>query len=176
MVDRAVSERLKGSCRRDTVSIDNCLRVDLLVDEFLGLAQELGSKDGDGGGAITNLVVLNFRDIDEDFGRGVIESYGFEDCGTVIGHHDLSGRAMCRDSLLGRFRGRRVISGVCMDTHADCSILSIPFGPSVVFTRSPTAIAPTNADSPVHHTNCQSHTLKLCPQSFPSNRTWARTY
>ncbi len=29
---------------------------------------------------------------------------------------------------------------------ADCNILSIPFGPKVLFTRSPTAIAPTNAE------------------------------
>jgi hypothetical protein len=28
----------------------------------------------------------------------------------------------------------------------DCKILSIPFGPKVVFTRSATAIAPTNED------------------------------
>ena len=31
-------------------------------------------------------------------------------------------------------------------SYADCSILSIPFGPSVLFTRSPTAMAPTKAD------------------------------
>lgn len=104
MVDRTVSERLESSRRRDTVSIDNSLRVDFLVDEFLGLAQKLGSKDGDGGGTVTNFVVLDFRNVDEHFGRRVVESYGFEDCGAVIGHHYLSGRAVCRDSSLGRFR------------------------------------------------------------------------
>src|SRR3954451_5365880 len=30
-------------------------------------------------------------------------------------------------------------------TYADCRILSIPFGPSVLFTKSPTAMAPTKA-------------------------------
>lgn len=59
--------------------------------------------------------------------------------------------------------GCRAISGVCMGTHADCSILSIPFGPSVVFTRSPTAIAPTNADNPIHHTSCQFHIPLISP-------------
>lgn len=34
-------------------------------------------------------------------------------------------------------------------TYADWRILSIPLGPSVVFTKSPTAIAPTNAERPV---------------------------
>lgn len=54
-----------------------------------------------------------------------------------------------------------------MGTHADCSILSIPFGPSVVFTRSPTAIAPTNADNPVHHTSRQFHILKFSSRLSP---------
>ena len=31
-------------------------------------------------------------------------------------------------------------------TYADCRILSMPFGPSVLFTKSPTAIAPTKAE------------------------------
>lgn len=32
-------------------------------------------------------------------------------------------------------------------THADCMILSIPLGPRVLLTRSPTAMAPTKAVS-----------------------------
>lgn len=111
VVDRTFSERLESSRRRDTVSIDNGLRVDFLVNEFLGFAQKLGSKDGDGGGAITNFIVLNFRNVDEHFGRRVVESYGFEDCGAVIGHRDLPGRAVCRDSSLGRFRIARGVPG-----------------------------------------------------------------
>lgn len=31
-------------------------------------------------------------------------------------------------------------------TYADCKILSMPFGPRVLFTKSPTAIAPTKAE------------------------------
>lgn len=30
-------------------------------------------------------------------------------------------------------------------THADCRILSMPLGPRVLFTKSPTAMAPTKA-------------------------------
>jgi hypothetical protein len=33
------------------------------------------------------------------------------------------------------------------ETYADCNILSMPFGPRVLLTKSPTAIAPTNADN-----------------------------
>lgn len=32
-------------------------------------------------------------------------------------------------------------------THADCRILSMPFGPNVLLTKSPTAMAPTKAES-----------------------------
>ena len=32
-----------------------------------------------------------------------------------------------------------------MTAYADCKILSMPFGPSVLLTKSPTAIAPTKA-------------------------------
>lgn len=62
--------------------------------------------------------------------------------------------------------------GVFVGTHADCSILSIPFGPSVVFTRSPTAIAPTNADNPIHRINHQFHILKLSLPSKCLTRIW----
>lgn len=39
---------------------------------------------------------------------------------------------------------RATVSG--WETYADCRILSMPLGPSVLFTRSPTAMAPTKAD------------------------------
>jgi hypothetical protein len=43
---------------------------------------------------------------------------------------------------------RKVIKhGEIKISYADCKILSIPLGPNVLLTKSPTAIAPTNADS-----------------------------
>jgi hypothetical protein len=39
------------------------------------------------------------------------------------------------------------VAGQLQVTYADCNILSMPLGPSVLFTRSPTAMAPTKAES-----------------------------
>lgn len=45
----------------------------------------------------------------------------------------------------GQVRGAFVIDKTRRGTHADWRILSIPFGPRVLFTKSPTAMAPTKA-------------------------------
>lgn len=77
------------SVRGNAVAFNDGLRVDLLVDQLLGLAQQLGSKHGDGGRAIANLVVLHTRDVDKHFGGRVVKGDGFENRSTVIGHEGL---------------------------------------------------------------------------------------
>lgn len=48
------------------ISVDDGLRVNLLVHEDFGLSEQLGGEDCDGGGSITDFVVLNFGDVDQD--------------------------------------------------------------------------------------------------------------
>jgi hypothetical protein len=98
VVDGAAGEGVQGRAGSDSVSLDDGLRVDLLDrDEFLGFAQELGREDADRSGSVSDLVILDFRDIDEDLGGGVVEVDGFEDGRAVVGDGD----ALVR----GRFYG-----------------------------------------------------------------------
>lgn len=64
--------------------------MNLLFDKLLGFAEELGGEDGNGGGAISNFVVLNLGDVDEDFGGGVVEGDRFEDSGAIVGDNNFS--------------------------------------------------------------------------------------
>ena len=45
--------------------------MDLLLDELIGALEEFSSEDNDGGGAISDLSVLNLREFDENFGGWV---------------------------------------------------------------------------------------------------------
>mmetsp|Transcript_20674 Transcript_20674/g.48868 ORF Transcript_20674/g.48868 Transcript_20674/m.48868 type:complete len:547 (+) Transcript_20674:69-1709(+) len=63
------------------------LGVDVLLgDELLGLAEQLAAEDGDRGGAVADLVVLDSGDVDQDLGGGIVEVDGPEDRGAVVGY------------------------------------------------------------------------------------------
>ena len=57
-------------------------------DELFGFSQEFRGEDADGCGAIANFVVLDFGDVDEDLGSGVVEGNGLQDGGSVVGNGD----------------------------------------------------------------------------------------
>lgn len=48
------------------VSVDDGLGVNLFVHEDLGLSKELGGEDCNGGCSITDFVILDFRDVDQN--------------------------------------------------------------------------------------------------------------
>ena len=60
--------------------------MDAHLDEPLGLSDELGGEDGDGGGPVADLVVLDAGHVDEDLGRGVVDPDRLQDRRAVIGH------------------------------------------------------------------------------------------
>jgi hypothetical protein len=90
MVHSRLLESLQCCLGRYPVSVNDNLGMNLLFNELFGFAEELGSKDSDRGGSVSNFVVLDFGNIDEDFGSGVVEGDGFEDGGSVIGDYDFS--------------------------------------------------------------------------------------
>ena len=55
-------------------------------DEFVGPFEQLSSKDDDGGGAISDLCILQLCKLDEKVGGGVLDFEFLEDGGTWIGH------------------------------------------------------------------------------------------
>jgi len=89
MVHRDVVENLLGDGSSSSPSLDDDLGVDFLVDELFSLLEELSSHDGDGGGTISDLLVLSLGDVDQNFGGRVINPDGLEDSGTIVGDGDL---------------------------------------------------------------------------------------
>ena len=55
-------------------------------DEFVGPFEQLSSKDDDGGGANSDLCILQLCKLDEKVGGGVLDFEFLEDGGTWIGH------------------------------------------------------------------------------------------
>jgi hypothetical protein len=43
------------------------------TNEFLGFSKELRSEDTDGSGSVSDFIVLDFGDVDEDLGSGIVE-------------------------------------------------------------------------------------------------------
>lgn len=54
------------------VSVDDGLRVNLFVHEDLGLSEQLGCEDCDGGSSITDFVVLNLGNVDKDLSKTLL--------------------------------------------------------------------------------------------------------
>mmetsp|Transcript_9730 Transcript_9730/g.13306 ORF Transcript_9730/g.13306 Transcript_9730/m.13306 type:complete len:334 (+) Transcript_9730:749-1750(+) len=80
-------------------ALNDDLGVDFLGNELLGLLEELTGHDGDGGGAITDLLVLSLGDVDEDLGGGVVDVDRFENSGTIVGDSDGFARVLVAHRL-----------------------------------------------------------------------------
>lgn len=89
VVDRAGLESLERGLGSNAVTLDDSLRVDLGGrDELLGLTEELGGKNTDRRGSVTDFVVLDLGDVDKDLGGGVVEGDRLEDGRSVVGNDD----------------------------------------------------------------------------------------
>ena len=63
---------------------DDGLWVDFERDESLGLLEQFAGEDNDGGGAVADFVVLNFGDVYENFGGGIVDADGLQDGRSVV--------------------------------------------------------------------------------------------
>lgn len=90
-------ESVEGGLAGDSVPLNDGLGVNLHVDESLSLSQQLTRQHANRRRSVSNLVVLDLRDVDEDLGGGVVERNRFEDGRSVVGNNDLSRRSrLCR--------------------------------------------------------------------------------
>jgi hypothetical protein len=75
-----------------TETLDNNLRVHAFLDELLSSLEELSSGENDGGGTISDFVILGLGDIDEGLGGGVDNIEETDKSGTIIGNGDGASR------------------------------------------------------------------------------------
>jgi len=71
-----------------TETLDNNLRVHAFLNELLGILEELSSGEDDGGGTISDFVVLGLGDIDQGLGGGVDNVEEADKSGTIVGDGD----------------------------------------------------------------------------------------
>ena len=64
--------------------------MDLLADKLLGAFEELGGEDDDGGGTVTDLVVLLVGDLAQELRRRVLDIEQLQNCGAVISNGGLA--------------------------------------------------------------------------------------
>ena len=84
-LDRDLLDALVALLTGLTVALNDDLRVHTLFDEGLGLLEELTGDKHDGGGSITNLVVLRLGNIDESLGGGMHNVEKRDEGGTIVG-------------------------------------------------------------------------------------------
>lgn len=89
VVEGVLNEDGSGNLTSLSPALDDDLGMDLLHNEVLGLTEELTSEDSDGGGTITNLLVLSARNIDQDLGRWVVNEDRLKNGRTIVGDGDL---------------------------------------------------------------------------------------
>lgn len=85
VVLRGRGERLARRVGGETPASDDGLRVNLLLEELLCLAQQLPGEHGHRCGSIAHLLVLRLRDVNENLRRGIVEVNSLQDGGAVIG-------------------------------------------------------------------------------------------
>lgn len=128
-------ERSEGRPTGNSVAFSDCLRVNFLnSDELFRFTQEFGSKDTDRGGTVSDFIILNFGDVDKDFGGGIVKVDRFEDGSTIVGDGDVTVRSGFWRTIRSDIPARMV--------HPR-KILFMPLGPRVDLTKSPKAMAPT---------------------------------
>eukprot|EP00962_Isochrysis_galbana_P026096 scaffold8069_cov126-Isochrysis_galbana.AAC.13 len=95
-VDRELVELLCGEADGLAVGLDDDLRVHPLLDERLGLAQELTRQQHDRGGAIAHLRVLRHGDLHQRVRRRVHDLELLHQGGAVVGDGDAAILVRCR--------------------------------------------------------------------------------
>jgi hypothetical protein len=86
VVDGCILQSVQSSAARDPVTLHNGLRMNLHGrHELLGFPQQLRCEDTDRCRSISYFIVLDFGDVDQDLGGGIVESDGFQDGSSVVG-------------------------------------------------------------------------------------------
>src|SRR5881296_3458314 len=117
---RDLLENLVGLVRGLAITGRNHGRMDVLVDQVLGLLEQLPGQDDGGRRAVAGFLVLGLRDLDEHLRRGVLNVDLLENRDAVVGDDDVpeavhkhlvhsagaQGRA---NRIRNRLRGRDVV-------------------------------------------------------------------
>jgi hypothetical protein len=74
-------------------AISNLKGVNTLIKEPLGLLEESASEHDDTSGTVTDFVVLGLGELDEEASGLVLNLHLLKNCGTVVGHDDITVRA-----------------------------------------------------------------------------------
>lgn len=88
VIESIINQNSLGDLSSLSPSLNNDLWVNLGLDKLLSLSKKLSGKDCDGGGSITDLLILSLGDINQNLGSGVIDEDRFQDSGTIIGYCD----------------------------------------------------------------------------------------
>lgn len=97
MVHSRLFQRVQSCPACEPIPLNDRLGMDFHRDQLLCLSQQFRSKYTNRRRPISDFVVLNFGDVDEDLGCRIVELDGFENCGTVVGHIYVSCRTGLQD-------------------------------------------------------------------------------
>ncbi len=71
-------------------AISNLEGVNTLVKELLGLVKKGTGENDDTSGAVTDLIVLRLRELNEETSSLVLDLHLFKNCGTIVGNDNIT--------------------------------------------------------------------------------------
>ena len=84
MIDSRFLQRGQSFSARYPVALNDSLRVQPLGYELLCFTQEFCCQNTDAGRAVADLVILDFRDIDEDLCGWIIQRYALQNRCSIV--------------------------------------------------------------------------------------------
>ena len=95
--------------------------MDSLQDEFLSLSEELSGEYRDGGGAITDFFILGAGNVDQDFGRRVVDVDRLKNGGAIVRHRDVLALRWVADALENFVHALGAKGGLDQVRNCDCA-------------------------------------------------------
>lgn len=84
--------------------------MNLVLNKLVSTLEELSSEDDNGGSAVTDLSVLNLRELDEDLSSGVLNFELLKDSGTVVCDSNITN--VINEHLIKTLRAERALDNV----------------------------------------------------------------
>jgi hypothetical protein len=101
--------------------------MNLVLDKFFRFSEQFTCKHSNCGGAITNFLVLSLRDIDENFGGGIVDMNTSQNSRSVICDSDnfASVLLLCHtyENLVHSFGSKRCLDQVCNGNSSNKRLL-----------------------------------------------------
>jgi hypothetical protein len=99
VIESIINQDFLGDLSSLSPSLNNDLWVNLGEDKLFSFSKQLSGKYCDGGGTISDFLILSLGDINQNLGCGVINKDRLQNGGTIIGNYDSLSSVLVSEGL-----------------------------------------------------------------------------